>query len=124
MISAAAHDAGTKPLKIGAGSGSVRLALDVPGAVGSEKFAEIFAGPSADARATMRRFVRPHQHLEIFFGMNLRPGFEQGAAEAAFGEDFGGRAAARAGADDADVVLLGGPLNLRHEGCSAEFLFS
>ena len=59
---------------------------------------------TADARAAMRQFVRPHQHLEIFFGIYLRTGFQQNNVEAALGENFGGHAAACAGADDADVI--------------------
>src|SRR5271155_2579279 len=41
MIGAAADDARPKPLEIRTGCGGVRLAFDVPRAVGSEKFAEI-----------------------------------------------------------------------------------
>src|SRR5213078_3711920 len=60
VIGAAADDARTKPLETRAGSGSVRLAFNLPGAIGSKELAEIFACVAADAGAAMRRFVRPH----------------------------------------------------------------
>src|SRR5207253_7934547 len=107
-------DARTKPLKTRAGSGSVRLAFNFPRAIGSKELAEIFARMAADAGAAMRRFVRPHQHLEIFFGIYVGPGFQQRAVQAALGEDLGGHASARAGADDANVILLWGTDHLRH----------
>src|SRR5260370_2749533 len=43
MIGAAADDARPKPLETGAGSGSVRLALDIPCPVRIQKLAEILA---------------------------------------------------------------------------------
>ncbi len=106
VIGAAADDAGTKPLEIRAGSGSVGLAFDIPGAVGSKELAEIFAGFATDASAAMRQFVWPQEHLKILFRSDVRPGFQQHAVQAALGKDFRGHATARAGADDADVILL------------------
>jgi hypothetical protein len=46
--------------------------------------------------------------------MNFRPSFEEGAVEAAFGEDLGSHTSAGAGADDTDVVLLGRTNYLGH----------
>src|ERR1700676_2420318 len=77
VIGAAADDARTEPLKVSAWCGSVGLAVDVPCAVGREEFTEIFAGVAADAGATMRQIVGPHQHFEIFFGIYWRTGFQQ-----------------------------------------------
>ena len=114
MIGAATDDARAEPLKIGAGSRSVRLAFDVPGTVGREEFAEILFGVTANAGPAMRQVVRPQEHLEVFFGVNLRPGLEHDAVEAAFGEHLRGRTSASAGANDADVVLLGSADYLEH----------
>ena len=55
VIGAAADDARTKPLEICAGSGGVRFAVDFPGAVGRQEFAEIFRGLAANADAAMRQ---------------------------------------------------------------------
>ena len=106
MIRPAADDARTKPLKIGTRSGNIRLAFNLPSTVRRQKFAEVFAGFSADADAAMRQVVRPHEHLVVFFGMDLRPGFQQSDVEAAFGENFRSHAAAGSGADDANIIRL------------------
>ena len=114
MIGAAADDARAEPLEIRAGGGNVGLAVNGPSAVGSEEFAKVFAGRAADACAAVRQLVGPRPHLEIFFGIEIRAGFEQSAVEAAFGENVCGHAAAGAGANDANVVLLGGTNDLWH----------
>jgi len=106
VIGATADDARTKPLKIGTGSGGIGLTVDLPGAIGREELTEILAGVAADAGTTVREFVGPHKHLEIFLGGNVGSGFEEDAVEAAVGEDFRGHAAARAGTNDADIILL------------------
>src|SRR5260370_34485328 len=106
MIGAAADDARAEPLDTRAGSRSVRLALNLPRAIRRQEFAEIFARMSSYARAAMRRFVRPHQHLEIFLGIYVRSGFQQRAVQAAFGENLRGHAPAGSGADNANVILF------------------
>src|SRR5712692_387952 len=114
VVGAPSDDAGAKPLKIGAGRGSVRLAVDGPRAVGGQKLAEIIARVTSDSRAAVRKFVRPRQHLEIFCGIYVRASFQQDAVEAALGENLCGHAAARAGANDADVVRYRRTLYLSH----------
>src|SRR4029077_18722841 len=57
VIGAAADDTRAEPREIGAGSGSVGLAGNFPGAVGSEKLAEIVAGVGAHSPAPSRQ---PH----------------------------------------------------------------
>src|SRR5437667_4615821 len=69
VVGAPADDARTKPLEIRTRRRSIRLAINLPGPVGREELAKIFAGVAAHARAAVRRFVRPHEHLEIFFGI-------------------------------------------------------
>src|SRR5207249_241238 len=123
VIGAAPDDTRTKPLKARAGSGSVRLAFNLPCAIRSKELAEIFARVATDARAAMRRFVRPHQHLEIFFRIYVGSSFQQRAVQATLGENLGGRASARAGADDANVVLFWGTDYLRHGTLSPYRLF-
>src|ERR1700730_4176619 len=114
VIGAATNDARTKPLEVRAWRGSIGLAVDDPCAVGRKKFAKIFARVTANARATMRQFVRPHQHFEIFLGVYRRPGFQQDNIQATFGENFGGHAAACAGAHDTYVIGFWRTNNLRH----------
>src|ERR1700732_2272536 len=114
MICAATNDARTKPLKVSARSGSIGFAVDVPCAVGRKKFAEIFARVTADASAAMWQFVGPHQHFEIFFGAYWGPSFQQNDVQAAFGENFGGRAATCAGAHDTHVIGFWRTNDLRH----------
>src|SRR5882724_4246586 len=102
----------------------MRLAINLPGPVGGEEFAKVFAGAATDAGAAMRQLVGPGPHFEIFFGIDVGAGFEQSAAEAALGEDLCGHSAAGAGADDADVVLLRRTRYLSHlEELSLKFIF-
>ena len=70
--------------------------MNIPGAVGSKELAEVFGLLSGDAHTAMRQVVGPGKHLVVFFGVNLRAGFEHGDIEAALGEDFGGHATAGA----------------------------
>ncbi len=115
VVGASADDARAEPLKPGAGSGDVRLALDLPGAVGSEEFVfEAFAGAAADTGAAMRQVVRPHVFLVIALGNHGRPGLEQRDAQSALGKHFRGGASGGAGADDANVESFGRAPNL-HE---------
>ena len=55
----------------------------------------------------MGKVIGPDVLFEIFFRGEGRTGLEHDDAETACGEDFGGSASGRAGADDADVVELG-----------------
>src|SRR5207253_9500479 len=80
------------------------LAINLPGPVGCEELAEILPCGSAHPGAAVRQFVRPHEHLEIFFGSDVRPGFQQGAVQAALGENLRCHASAGTGADDAYIV--------------------
>src|SRR6185295_12806887 len=68
MVGAAAHDARTKPAKIGSRRGGVRLTVNIPGAVGSKELAEVFCLLPGDAHTAMRQVVRPGKHLVVFFG--------------------------------------------------------
>jgi len=88
VVGTSADDARAKPLETRAGAevyGSPSICQAPFGARNSPKFSPRV---SADARAAMRRFVRPHQHLEIFFGIYVRPGFQQRAVQAALGQNF------------------------------------
>ena len=114
MIGSAADDAGAKPLKIVAGSGGIRLALNVPCAIGRKKFTEIFRGMAANTCTAVRQVVGPHEHLEIFFRVNVGPSLEHGAVEAALGEDFCSDPSTGTGANDADIVLFGRTGYLSH----------
>src|SRR5262249_31683185 len=70
VVGAATDNARAEPFELRTGSGSVRLALDLPGTVGCEKFAEVSTRLPADAGAAMRKLVRPREHLEVFFGID------------------------------------------------------
>src|SRR5204863_8998235 len=123
VIGAAADDARTKPLKTRAGSGSVGFAFNSPSTIGGKELAEIFARVTADAGAAMRGFIRPHQHLEIFFRIYVGSSFQQRAVQATLCENLGGHASARAGADDANVILLWRTNHLGHGTLSPYRLF-
>src|ERR1700759_3575853 len=116
MIGAAADDARTEPLETVARSGGVGFAFDVPRAVGSQEFSEVFTGAAANACAAMWQIVGPRQHFEVFFGIYWRAGFEERDAQSAFGENFRGHAAAGAGTDNHNVVAFGSALHLSHAG--------
>ena len=80
VIGAAADDARAEPLEIGAGRGGVGLAVNVPGAVGREEFAEIFG--LAWPPTPTPRCGSSYGHVNIlksFSGLTLRAGFEHGA---------------------------------------------
>src|SRR6266481_7581744 len=124
MIRAPAHDARAEPLKIRAGRRSVRLAGDVPRPVGRQKLAEIFESGPAHARAAMRKVVRPHEHLEIFFGIDLRTSLQQRDAQAAFGENLRRHAAARAGANYTDIISFRRTRDLCHPVFLPDFFYA
>src|SRR5271169_596232 len=65
VIGTSADDARAEPLKIGARSRGVRFAGNFPRTVGSKEFPEIGRGSSANADATMRKIVGPHEHFEV-----------------------------------------------------------
>src|SRR5260370_468295 len=65
----------------------------------------------------------PSAALEIFFGISVRSGFQQRAVQAALGENRRGHATARAGADDANIILLWRTNDLGHAKPSPYKLF-
>src|SRR2546430_11135987 len=123
MIGTATDDARAEPLEICARRRGIGLAINLPGPVGREELAEILPRCSAHAGAAVRQFVRPHEHLEAFFGSDVRPGFQQGAVQAALGENLRRHASAGAGADDAYIVRFWRPDHLGHSTLSPYRLF-
>src|ERR1051326_8859219 len=112
----------TKPLKICTFGGSVWFALDLPCTVWSEKFTKILARPPANSGTAMWQLIGPHQHLEIFFRVNLWSGFEHHNVQAAFGQNFRRHSPASARADDADIEGLRRTNNLSHAPSFHEWL--
>src|SRR6516165_4728717 len=104
MIGAPAHDTRAKPPEIRSRRRRVGFPFDLPGSIGRQKLPEILRRPAALTHTTMRQFVGPHKHLEIFFGVYRAPRLEQHNRKATLREDFGGHSAARPRADYTHVV--------------------
>jgi len=118
VVCAASDDARAEPLEIGSWGGGVGLSFDSPGAIGRKELAEIIRGFPANANATVWQFVGPHEHLEVFFGIQRRPCLQQYNAQATFRQKFCGHTAACAGTDNADVISLGSAHHLGHQRSS------
>ena len=102
VIRAAAEHAGAPPVELLAAAHGVRLAVDVPAADAGVELAERAA---ARGGAAPRRGPRGHEHLRVLRRVPLAARLEHDDVRAGLGEHVGGHAAARARADDADVVV-------------------
>src|SRR5262249_9173431 len=96
------------------GCHGVRLTLDFPGTIGREELAEVLHCLATNAGAAMWQLVRPDVLFKVSYRIQRAPRFQHDHAESTLCENFRGRAAARAGADDADVVSFRGTDDLRH----------
>ena len=97
----AAEHAAAKPVERGAGRVDVRFSLEVPAADAAVEFTERFIGCCC---AAAWRLVGPYRHLRVLGGVPHAAGLEHHDVRAGVAQDLGGHAAARARADDADVV--------------------
>ena len=108
MIRASAFNTGAEPAKARAWSSRVWLTLDFPKSIGSQKFTvELVPRPATDIRSAMGQRIGPHMLFIVFAGIQQGPCLEHDNIQTALGQNLGRSTAARAGADDADVVNLG-----------------
>src|SRR5438445_12089424 len=120
MVRAAADDPRPEPAELGVGRHRIRLALDLPVAVGCLKVSEGPGGFSEiefrmRARAAVVHLVGPHMLLEILGGIEHGTGFEQRDFDPEVGENFDHGTSTSARTNDHDVVHVWTALNLEHD---------
>ena len=105
-------------LNLEPGALGVRLALDVPVAIGGQEFrlAEILDARAADPRPAMRQLVGPDVLLVVRLGVQHRSRFQHHHVQPAFRQHLGGGAARRPRADDAHVIHFSRADDFQH-GC-------
>src|ERR1700722_16599780 len=117
MVGAAAQNARAEPFPLLPRRHRIRFAGNVPVAVRRAEVAPLLASEihvGMRARAAMVHLVWPDVLLEIFFGGEHRPGFQQSHADASLSQDFHGCTAACARTDYDYVEYLGRTGNLQH----------
>ena len=108
MVRAPAQNARAKPAEFAARSDRIRLALDLPIAVGRGEVAPLAAAEieaAILAGSAMWNFVGPLMLFEIAGRVEHAPGFHQRHAYAQVGENLRDGAPSRSRADHRDVVL-------------------
>ena len=101
VIGAAAEHARAEPVESIAGRRRVWLTFERPAAPAGVELAELALG---NRQASPRRLVRPRHHLRVAARVEHHAGFEHQDVRAGFGQHLRGHAAARARANDDNVV--------------------